>query len=386
VDGIVEGSVLRVGDRVRITAQLIQAEQERHLWAESYERDLRDILALQSEVARAIAGEIKVRLTPQEQVRLASVRPVKPEAYEAYLKGRYYWNLWPDGLERSVEYFKQATQQDPRYAPAYAGLALCYSTMGFFQPPRELYPKARAAALRALELDETLAEAHTAIGFVKLNFDWDWDGAERAWRRALELNPNSVEALGLSTQHLIYTGKFEEGLAQARRARDLDPLARLVNLGLGYAYMRARRYEDAIAQYRMILELDPTFVAARIHLAWLYTFKGMHAEALAEYKKLGELPDHAWLGFLYAKMGRRDDARRLADNLRRLSTQQWVDAYTVAVPYAGLGDKDRAFAWLEKAYQDRSTWMAQLKVEAFFDPLRSDPRFQDLLRRMNFPP
>jgi tetratricopeptide (TPR) repeat protein len=159
-----------------------------------------------------------------------------------------------------------------------------------------------------------------------------------------------------------------------------------VNLGLGYYYMRTRRYEEAIAQYRMILELDPTFVGARIHLAWIYTFKGMHAEALAEHKKLGELPDNPWLGFLYAKMGRGDDARRVADNLRRLSTQQYVDAYTVAIPYAGLGDKDRAFAWLEKAYQDRSTWMAQLKVEAFFEPLRADPRFQDLLRRMNFPP
>jgi len=386
VDAVVEGSVLRSGNRVRITANLLQAATDRHLWAESYERDLRDTLALQSDVAQAIAHEIQVKLTPQEQTRLASARPVNPEAYQAYLKGRYYWNRWPDGLERSVEYFQEAIKQDPRYAPAYAGLALCYSTVGFFQPPKEVYPKLRAAAMRAVELDGTLAEAHAAIGYTKLYFDWDWEGAERAWRRALELNPNSVEALRLSSEDLVYTGQFNEGLAQARRARDLDPLNRFVSGSLGYLYMRSRHYDEAITHYRMVLELDPTFSVARDHLAYAYTLKGMHEEALAEYKKFAGPHDPLEeLAFLYSQMGRGDDARRVADNLRRLSRQKYIDPYRIAIAYASLGDKDRTFAWLEKAYQDRSPWMAQLKVEAFFDPLRSDPRFKALLRRMNFP-
>jgi len=386
VDAVVEGSVLRSGERVRVTAQLIGATPERHLWAETFDRDLGDVLALHSEVAQAIARKIEIAVTPQEQTHLASARPVNPEAYEAYLKGRHYWSLWPEGQDLAIEYFQEATEKDPKYAPAYAGLALCYAPLGHFQPPKEVFPKVRAAALRALELDETLAEAHTAIGVVKLWFDWDWEGAERAWRRALELNPNSVEALALSSDHLIWTrGQFEEGLAQARRARDLDPLNRGVNHMLAYAYLRTRRYDEAIAQFRRMLELDPNFWAAWHHLAWIYTFKGMNAEALAEYKKLGEPLDISHLGFLYAKMGWRDDARRVADNLIRISTQEYVSPYFIAIVYAGLGDKDQAFAWLEKAYQDRSTLMAQLKVEAFFDPLRSDPRFQDLLRRMNFP-
>jgi len=356
------------------------------LWAETFDRDLGDVLALHSEVAQAIASKIEIAVTPQEQTRLASARPVNPEAYEAYLKGRHYWSLWPEGSNRAIEYFLEAIEKDPKYAPAHAGLALCYNFLGFLnRPPIEVFPKARAAALRALELDETLAEAHTAIGLVKIAFDWDWEGAERAWRRALELNPNSVEALRLSWWDLIFVrGQYEEGLAQARRARDLDPLNRFVNVALGYAYFRTRRYDEAIAQYRRMLELDPNFLRIRRGLARTYIFKGMHAEALAEYK-LGEQPDNVGLGFLYAKMGRQDDARRVADNLTRISTQIYIDPYLLAYVYAGLGDKDQAFALLEKAYQDRSIMMVQLKVESFFDSLRSDPRFQDLLRRMNFP-
>jgi serine/threonine-protein kinase len=386
VDAVVEASVLTVGGRVQIRAQLIQASTEKNLWAQSYEREISDILVLQSEMARAIASEILVKLTPQEETRLASAHQVNPEAYEAYLKGRHYWSLWPEGSDRAIEYFQEATEKDPKYAPAYAGLALCYNFLGFLnRPPKEVYPKARAAALRALELDETLAEGHTAIGIVKLFFDWDWEGAERAWRRALELNPNSVEALRLSWNHLIWTkGQFEEGLAQARRARDLDPLNRFINSAAAYAYLTTRRYDEAIALYRRMLELYPNFGMARLQLAAVYTLKGMNTEALAEYKKLGEYP-YPELGFLYAKMGRRDDARRVADKLIRISTQKYVSPFLVAILYAGLGDKDQAFAWLEKAYQDRSSLMAQLKVEASFDPLRSDPRFQDLLRRMNFP-
>ena len=385
VDAVIEGSVLRAGDRVRITARLIGAVPERHLWARNYERDLRDVLSLQGEIARAIADEVKAKVTPDVQARLARARPVNPDAHEAYLRGRYYWSLFPEGPERAVEYFQKAAEKDPNYALAYAGLALSYNGLGFFQPPKDVCTKARAAARRALELDETLAEAHTADGFVKLYFDWDWDGAERAWRRALQLNPNNIDALQLSAEHLVFTGQFEEGLAQDRRARDLDPLSRFVNDILGYHYMRSRRYDEAIEQYRRMLELEPNATVPRIHLAWVYTLKGMHAEALAEHQKTGWRRDNPWLGYLYAKMGRRDDARRVADNVRRASTQHYVDPYWVAVPYAGVGEKDQAFAWLEKAYQDRSTFMAQLKVDAFFDPLRSDPRFQDLLHRMNFP-
>jgi TolB-like protein/DNA-binding winged helix-turn-helix (wHTH) protein/Tfp pilus assembly protein PilF len=387
VDAVVEGSALRAGDEVRITTQLIQANPERHLWSESYERDLRDVIALQREVSQAIVGEISGKISSAERASLAGARPVNPEAFEAYLRGRYHWHRWPEGLDTSVEYFQKAIEKDPGYAPAYAGLALCYTSIGNFEPPKETFPKARAAALKALELDEALSEAHVALGYLKLNSDWDWDGAEREFRRALELNPNSTDAHDRYATYLVTMGRFDQGIGEAKQALALDPLSRYMNMHLGWVHMMAHRYDEAIDQHKKTLELDPYYEWVHVLLAWSYTLKGMYPEAFAEFKTMGEYgSNNNVAGFLYAVSGRRSEALRVVERMRRLSEQKYVDPYMMAVPYAGLGDRDNAIRLLTKAYEERSAEMHQVKVEPFFDNLRSDPRFQDLVRRMNYPP
>jgi serine/threonine protein kinase/Flp pilus assembly protein TadD len=394
VDGIVEGSVLRVGDRVRITAQLIQAEQERHLWAESYERDLRDVLALQGEVARAIAGEIKVRLTPQEQTRLASARPVNPDAHEAYLKARYYWNLrTEEGLKKGIEYFQQAIEKDPGYALAYAGLADSYSVLGFwnFMAPKEAYPREKAAAFKALEMDETLAEAHTSLGDARFKYDWDWVGAEKEFKRAIELNPSYATAHHWYAGYLSAMGRHNEAIAEAKRAQELDPLSLIINTTGGLVFFYARRYDEAIAQWRSTLELNAGFYPAHLYLGRAYEQQKLYEQAISEYQKAlapgqGNPALAAHLARGYAAAGKRTEALKIISNLRELSKRRYVSSYVIAQIYTALGDTSRAFQWLDKAYQDRDTWLDWLKAEPGFDSLRSDPRFQDLLRRMNFPP
>jgi tetratricopeptide (TPR) repeat protein len=365
---------------------LIEAATDRHLWADNFDREMRDILALHSDVARAIAREIKIAVTPEETRHLASARPVNPEAYQLYLKGRYFfWERWPQGLEKAVEYFEQAIEIAPTYAPAYAGLALCYSSLGYFQPPQEVSPKAKAAAMKALEMDETLAEAYTALGKVRQNVDWDWPGAERAFRRAVELNQSSAEAHAGYSGYLVRVGRFDEAIAESKRALELDPVSLGTNLAHAWVSMKARRYDEAIAQYKKTLELDPDYGLARTQLAWSYAFKGMYAEALAEYKKLGEPSASATLGYVLAVSGRRSQALKVLENVRRLSAEQYIGPFRMAILYAGLGDKDLALESLEKAYEQRSAGMHLLKIEPWFNGLRDDPRFQSLLRRMNFP-
>ncbi len=387
VDAVVEGSALRAGGKVRITTQLIQADPERHLWSESYERNLSDVIALQREVAQTMAWEIQGRLaSQQERAHLAEAPAVNPEAYEHYLRGRYYFDRWPDQLDKAVESFQRAIEKDPNYAPAFAGLALCYSSMGYVDSPREVFPKAKAAAMRALEIDESLPEAHAALGLAKLNYDWDWPGAERELKRAIELNPNNADARHHYASYLGAMSRFDEAIAEAKRAVSLDPLSLRMNLRLGWAYMIARRYDEAIDQYKKTLELDPNYIQARLYLAWSYTLKGMYPAAFAEYNAMGEYGStNNFVGFLYAVSGRRGDARKLVEKMRRLSAQQHMDPYNRAIPYAGLGDRDNAIMLLNQAYDERSAEMPQLKVEPFFDSLRSDPRFQELVRRMNFP-
>ncbi len=386
VDAVVEGSAMRSGDQVRIAAQLVQVKPERHLWSESYERDLRDVIALQREVSQAIVGEINGKISSAERASLAKARPVNPEAYDAYLHGRYHWQRWPEGLEKSVEYFQKAIEKDPGCAQAYAGLALCYTSMGYFEAPKEAFPKARAAALKALELDETLSDAHAALGYVKLNSDWDWAGAEREFRRALELDPSSTDAHDRYATYLVTMGRFDQGISEAKQALAHDPLSRYTNMHLGWVQMMARRHDAAIDQYKKTLELDPNYEWVRVLLAWSYTLKGMYPEAFAEYKTMGEYGNNNNVaGFLYAVSGRRSEALRVVERIRRLSEQTYVDPYMMAVPYAGLGDRDNAMRLLSKAYEERSAEMPQLKIEPFFDNLRSDPRFQELVRRMNFP-
>jgi serine/threonine-protein kinase len=394
VDALIEGSVLRSGDRVRVTAQLIGAVPERHLWARSYERDLRDVLTLQSEVAQAIANEIRIKVTPQVQARLARARPVSPEAHEAYLKGLYYRNLrTEDGLKKSIDSLQQAIEKDPGYALAYVGLADSYSVLTSWglMAPREAYPRAKAAALKALELDETLAEAHASLGVVSNEYDWDWVGAEKEFKRAIELNPGYAFARHAYAEYLSQMGRHNEAIAEIKRAQELDPLSLAINAIVGYVFFHARRYDEAIAQYRSTLELNAGFYPAHLFLGWAYEQQKLYDEAISEYRKAIALEQGsprvaAYLALGYAAAGKRTEALKIISNLRQLSKQRYVSPYGIAQVYTALGDFDQAFAWLEKAYEERPYELLYLKVDPRNDPLRSDPRFQDLLRRMNFPP
>ncbi len=395
VDTVVEGSVLRSGERVRITAQLIDAAKDQHLWAESYERDLRDVLTLQSEVAGAIAREIKVKLTPQEQARLASPRSVDPEAYQAYLRGRYYWNKRSeDGFRKGLEYFQQAIAKDPTYALAYAGLADCYALLGAVgyagAETKEVMAKAKAAARKALEIDDTVAEAHASLAFITFRFDWNWPEAEREFRRAIELNPNYPTAHQWYAMDLGIMGRTEEALAEIRRAQELDPLSLTINAGVARLLKSAGQQDKAIEQIRKTLEMDPNFIQAYFDLGLIYTESGMYQQAIAEFEKGGTLSGgnpqiKSGLGLAYGLSGRRADALRILDQLNEQSERGYVSPFSIAVVYAGLGEKDRTLAWLEKAYEVRANEMVYIKTELIFDNLRSDPRFQDLLRRIGIP-
>ena len=397
VDGVIEGSVLRSGDQVRITAQLIQAATDTHLWARSYERDLRDVLALQDEVARAITREIRVKLTPQEQVRLASARPVNPDAHEAYLKGRYYWNKrTPEALKKSLECFQQAIEKNPSYALAYAGVADSYAMLGAgdYQvlPPKDAYPKAEAAARRALELDSTLAEAHASLAWSKMVFDWDWKGAEREYKQAIELDPGYANAHHWFALYLSEMGRHAEAIAEDRTAESLDPLSLIISADLGEeALGPAGLYDQEMEQCRKTLEMDPNFAEAHHCLADSYINKSMYKEAIAEFQKALDLSKDnltyvALLGNAYALAGRRGDAIKILNELKARSKREFVSPDHFCALYTALGDKDRAFAWLDRAYEEHTDAISSLKIWCKYDPLRSDPRYRELLRRVGLPP
>ncbi|MGH9364577.1 MAG: protein kinase domain-containing protein [Thermoanaerobaculia bacterium] len=396
VDALVEGSVLRAGDRVRITAQLIHAATDRHLWSESYERDLKDVLALQSEVARAVAREVKIALTPQEQARFAEARPVDPEAHQLYLKGRYYVvKNTQEAAQKALECFQQAIDKDPAYAEAYAQLANSYAFLGYtgldVLPARETMPKAKAAVLKALELDDTLAEAHTALGLVRWAYDWDWAAAEKEFQRAIELNP------GYATAHLRYgnyfcsLGRFDAAIAEDRRALELDPLSLVMNHVQGWPYHLSGRYDQAIERYRKTLEMDPNFARTHLRLGEVLAAKGLYREAIGEYEKFSALGGGstialALIGNARALAGERREALRTLEELTAESKRSYVPSFHFAIVHMGLGDKDQAFAWLDKAYEERSQFLVDLKFIPILDPLRSDPRFADLVRRVGLPP
>ena len=394
VDAVIEGSVLRAGNRVRVTAQLIRASTDRHLWAQSYERELGDVLALQGDVARAIAEQVRIKLTPEQQARFVPARPVNPEAHDAYLKGRYYWNLRTEsGLNKGIDYFQQAVEKDFGYAQAYAGLADSYllQTAWARMAPREAYPRAKAAALKALEIDETLAEAHTSLGTVELAYEWNWSGAEKEYKRAIELNPSYATAHNFYAMYLSYMGRHDEAIAEIGRAEELDPLSPIINAIGGFVLFFARRYDEAIAQCRRTLELNAGFHPAHLYLGWAYEQKKLYGEAISEYQKAMALEQGsprlaAGLAGAYAAAGNRTEALKIVSNLTELSKRRYVPPYDIAQIYTALHDFDQACAWLEKAYEERTYLLVMLKVDPRNDPVRSDPRFQDLLRRMNFPP
>ncbi|HEY3125259.1 MAG TPA: protein kinase [Thermoanaerobaculia bacterium] len=391
VDAVVEGSVLKSGDRVRITAQLIQAATDRHLWSESYERDLKDVLALQSEVAQAIAREIRVTVSPQEQAQLAKSRTVDPEAHRLYLLGRFWWNKRnPEGFQKALEFFEKAIAKDPTFAAAYAGLSDTYAVIGYYHlvRPREVFPKARAAAERALELDDALAEAHASVGNIDMTYDQDWAAAEREYRRSIELNPGYATAHQWYSILLTALGRLEEARAEIRRAQELDPLSLIIDQNVGLQQYFARRYDEAIREYRRILEMDPGFRVTKIMLLYAYAERGMFREAIAEGEKASarDLQIKAAMAYLHARVGNRPQALRLLQELKGSYGHDDVTPESIAIVYTGLGEKDEAFAWLDKAYEERTPFVLFLKPSPYYDPLRADSRFAELLRRVGLPP
>jgi serine/threonine protein kinase/Flp pilus assembly protein TadD len=392
VDGVVEGSVLRAGNRIRITAQLIHASTDRHLWARSYERDFKDVLALQDEVAQAIAGQIQARLTSDEQARLSRARPVNPEALDAYLKGRYEWWRWrPENYRKALEYFRQAIAIDPSYAPAYAGLALTYARLGDSAwRPGDAYPKAKSAALRAVELDPELGEAHVALGMSILWNDWDWAAAERELRRGIDLDPRSTDAHMAYSSFLANMGRREEAVVQVNRAHELDPLSATIRGQKANRLMSAERYEEAIEEAKSALELDPTAIQARTILGRAYLQKGKVGPAIAELERTVDLSRRevgpvAWLGYAYGVAGQKEKAEAVLRELQQRFQEGYVAPPLVALVFLGLGERDRAFEWLEKGYALRDSLIVRLNAMREFDVLRSDPRFVDLIRRIGLP-
>ena len=394
VDAIVEGSVIREGSQVRVHAQLIRGASDEHIWAGEYQREYRSLLALQEEVARTIAERIEISLTPQERRTLASTQPVDPEAYEDYLKGRYYFNQRTiDALNKSIGFYQQAIARKPDYALTYSGLADAYAMLGFRGgfPSKDALSRAKAAALKAIELDDTLAEPHASRAFIAETQEWDWATAEREYKRALELNPGDARARNWYAGYLMYVGRFEEGIAEAKRARDLDPLSLPVNNALAGRLLVAGRADDALAQVQQTLEIDPHFAPAHQTLGWVYLNMRKRQEAIQEFQQALQLSGtddkdiKLDLGFAYAATGNREEARKILGELKTLHDQGLIPSGSVAVLYGALGELDAAFAWLEKAYQERDPQLTYLKVGRRFEPLHHDARFQQFVRRVGFP-
>jgi TolB-like protein len=395
VEGLIEGSVLREGDQVRITVQLIHGPSDRYLWGQSFDRELRGILGLQSDVARSVAGEIKLTLTPQERTLLTSARTVNPHAYEAYLRGRYELTKIPENLEPAIRHFRQAIDIDPTYAPAYTGLADGHNRLAIYneRPPRELYPIAKAAVATALELDESLAEAHAMLGVIAFRYDWDWQTAERALQRALQLDPNSARAhLGYG-MYLLADGRLQDFLAHASRHQQLDPLSPFAIRLLVWALTYNGRYEEALVQIHKGLELATDKTHAYLDLARTNLAMGNVSEALTacDYALSVGPNDPIVLGTCgraQALAGSEHTARMTLAKLVDLSSRRFVDPYRVAEVAAGIytgpAEADRIVTWLERAYEERSAELCFVNVEPAFERVRSDPAFQELLRRMNF--
>jgi serine/threonine-protein kinase len=391
VDAIVEGSVQRSGDRVRITAQLIEAPTDRHLWAKSYERDLGDLLALESEVAQAIAGEIRIKLTPRERVRLARVRPVHREAHEVYLKEIYHFDRLD--LPTGMNYFQQAIKLDPDYAPAYGRLARGYYYYGFFGvlPPKEAFSKLKETAATALQKDNALAEAYGYRALAHLYYDWDWAEADRGLRRALELKPSHAELSHAYGHYLMVMGRTEEGLAECKRAVELDPVGVILTACLGWHCLFSREYDEAVEPLLKALRMDPNLHWTHVILGWTYEQKGMFEQAITEYRDAisfsgGLVIAVAALGHALAVSGKRSEAHQVLAQLAERAQQSYVSAYDVATIYTGLGDREKAFEWLQKAYEEHSSFLIHIPWDPRFDTLHADPRYHDLLARVGLPP
>jgi TolB-like protein/Tfp pilus assembly protein PilF len=394
VDAIVEGSVVREGRQVRVHAQLIRAATDKHIWAGEYQREYRSILEVQEEVTRSIVAQIEVNLTPEDRARLASTRPIDPEAHENYLKGRYYFNQrTEDALKKSIASFQQAITRDSGYAPAYSGLAEAYAMLGFRGgfPSKDALSRAKTAALKAIELDDSLAEPHASLAFIAETHEWDWASAEREYKRALQLNPGDAQAHNWYAGYLTYTGRVDEGISEAKRARDLDPLSLPVNNALAGRLLAGSYHDEALQQVQKTLELDGHFAPAHQTLGWIYLRSGKQEEAIREFQNALELAGAADtdiqldLGFAYAVSGRPEEARRILAKLEKLHAEGTVPSGSVAILHGALGESNEAFAWLEKAYEERDPQLTYIKAGRRFEPLRKDPRFEQLVRRVGLP-
>jgi len=390
VEAVVEGTVLRSGERVRITAQLIQVPDEKHLWAQSYEGDLKDTLALQNSVARAIAEQIQVTLNPQEEAALKKSKTVNAEAYEAYLKGRYFWNKRTrEGLVKATDYFHHAIDSDPGYARAYSGLADSYALSGDWEyrilSPQDAFPRAQAAATTAVALDDNLSEAHTSLAFIEDLYDWGWASAEKEYKRALALNPGYATAHHWYAWHLIVMGRNGDGIAELKKAESLDPLSLIISADLADALCVAHRYDESVEQSQKTIEMDPHFAVAHYELGQALEQKHRHDEAIAEFRRAIELSGgnttfESNLANAYAISGRKEEAMKIVKDLESRQRENSSTDASIALIYVGLGDNDRALIWLNKAYQAR--FNPSILMRPVFDPLRIDPRFQDLLHRI----
>ena len=389
VDAIVEGSVIRDGSRIRVHAQLIRAATDEHFWSEAYDREMRDVLSLQSDVAESIARKVEVTVTGEEHARLSSTRTVDPEAYEAYLKGRYYWNKrTADSMPKAALYFEEAIKKDPGYAAAYSGLADSNSGLAWhgFMSPAVALPKAYAAAQRAAELNPQSAEAHASLGLV-LDHKWDWDRAEIEFKRALELNAQYANAHHWYGDYLSIKGRHDEALLEAKRALDLDPVNLMIGSWVGLRYYLACKYDRAVEQSRNTVDMDPNFAAAHLLLGESYVQKGKHEQGLDELQKAARLSGDsplyiAQVGVSRALAGDKSEALRTIRELQDISSRRYVSPYGIAQIYAALNDKEQTYRWLEIAYRDHAVWMSYLAVDPVFDSIRPEERFRNLLRRV----
>ena len=392
VDAIVEGTVERVGDHARIRAQLIRAGDDQHVWAESYDREVSDLLLLERDVARDIAQQIGYRITEQGD-RARTIPQVSAAAHEDYLRGRYYWNKRTEGgLLKGIEYFQKAIDQEPNYALAYAGLAdshIMLANWGF-AAPLDAYPKAKTAALKALELDDELAEAHTSLAYTTLLYDWDWVNAEKRFRKAIAVNPNYASAHHFYSICLMTAGRYKEAVAEIRRAQELDPLSLIVNDVLGWTYYQGRHYDQAIQQFTKTLEMDPNYVPALLDLGSTYLRTGESGKAVEQFEKARSIAGDngvvlSGLAQAYALSGNQAGAVKILRQLETPSTAAFVSPWDLSTIYVALGDKTRAIDLLQKAANERVGWVVRLGVDPAFDSLQGEPQFQRLIREVGIP-
>ena len=394
VRAVFTARVIQRGDDLSISAELVDAQDNRRLWGGHYQGKMGDIFSAQKQIANEISENLRLRLSGEQKKGLSKQYTQNAEAYQDYLKGRYFWDKRTHAsLKTAIQYFEKAITKDPAYALAHAGLADCYAVISNHAPisPQESYPKARAAALEALKIDDTLAEAHVALAAAKHRYYWDWAGGERDYKRAMELSPGYAVAYHWYAQYLVAMGRFDEALAAARRAQDLDPLSLVISSDFAVIFRLLRRFDEAIEQCRKTLALDPNFEMPHTQLGLTYSHKLMYPEAIAEFQTALKLQQGHWqplayLGYTYAISGNRTEAQKILDDLTEQSKRGYFPSLAIAWVYVGLEDKDQAFEWLSRAVEERGLPLLFLKINPLSDPLRSDPRFTDLLRRMNLAP